>query len=71
MFPGRVGRGMTKILVSLILLFTNSVAADTDEPVVMSPAQHVFLVHRLIEMQTTIDDQAKELRDLKEKLGCA
>lgn len=62
---------MTKILVSLILLFTNSVAADTDEPVIMSPAQHVFLVHRLIEMQTTIDDQAKELRDLKEKLGCA
>ncbi|HEY6028089.1 MAG TPA: hypothetical protein VIV09_14420 [Pseudolabrys sp.] len=63
---------MTKILVSLILLFANSVAADdADEPVVMSPAQHTFLVHRLIDMQTTIDDQAKELRGLKEKLGCA
>ena len=61
-----------KLLWLLLLLFATSVAADdADEPVVMSPAQHLFLVHRLIEMQTTIDDQAKEIGDLKEKLGCA
>lgn len=59
-------------LLVVLLALTPSVSADdADEPVVMTPAQHIFLVHRLIEMQTTIDDQAKELRELKEKLGCA
>ena len=61
-----------RLLLACLCLFATSVAADdADEPVVMSPAQHVFLVHRLIEMQTTIDGQAKEISDLKEKLGCA
>ena len=59
------------LLVGLIAASPDAASPDgPDQVVIMSPAEHQFLVGKFMDMQHQIDDLTKKLQEEKERDAC-